>query len=52
MFFLFFLIIDFLIPVIIIQGFNPTAKLAIPTRISKIEAKAEIETQPVGAQNN
>ena len=37
----------FLIPAVITQSFNPTAALAIPTRIPTNEAKAEIETYPV-----
>ena len=37
-----------MIPAVITQIFNPTAKLAIPTRITKTnEANAEMETQPV-----
>ena len=44
-FWCFFLIIDlyFLIPAIITQFFNPIPELVIPTRLSKAEAKAEIE---------
>ena len=37
----------FLIPPVITLIFNPTAELAIPTRIVTTEAKAEIETHSV-----
>ena len=45
-FWCFSLIIDlcFLIPAIITQIFSPTAELVLPTRLSKAEAKVEIET--------
>ena len=45
----FFFITDLylLIPAVITQIFNPTAKLAIPTRIATNEANGEMETQPV-----
>ena len=45
----FFKIIDlyFLIPVIIIQIFNPIAELVVPIGIPTKEAKAEMETHPV-----
>ena len=49
MFFFFFLIIDlyFLIPVAIVQIFNPSAELVIPIGIPSKEAKSEIEIHPV-----
>ena len=45
----FFKIIDlyFLIPVIIIQIFNPIAELVVPIGIPTKEAKVEMETHPV-----
>ena len=45
----FFLIIDlcFLIPAVITEIFNPIAELVIPIRISTIEAKREMETNPL-----
>ena len=48
----FFLIIDLyiLIPVWMVQIFNPTAELVISKRMPTKEAKAEIETQPVKAE--
>ena len=47
--FFFFLIIHlyFLIPAVIAQIFNPIAELIIPIGMPVIEAKAEMETQPV-----
>ena len=36
-----------LIPAVITQTFNPTAELAIPTRIPNKETKTEMETHPV-----
>ena len=47
-----FLIIDlqYLIPEIGMQVFNPTAELALPIQISSKEAKAEIKTHPVTAE--
>ena len=47
--FLFFVFIDlnFLIPAIIAQSYNPTAELVMPTVISTKEAKAIVETNPV-----
>ena len=50
--FFFFLIIDlnFLIPAVIAQGFNPIAELVFPIGISSKEAKTEIETYPVTAE--
>ena len=49
MLFFFFLIIDlyFLIPVAIIQTFNPRAELLIPIGIPNKEAKSQIEIHPV-----
>ena len=54
MLFFFFLIISlyFLIPVVNIQIFNPTAELAIQIRIPTKETKAEIETHIVFPQCN
>ena len=48
-FFFLFLIIDlyFLIPAIITQIFHPIVKLAMPTGIPIIEAKEEMETDPL-----
>ena len=48
-FFFFFLIIGlyFLIPVAIVQIFNPIAELVIPRGIPSKEAKAEIKIHPV-----
>ena len=48
-FFFFFFIFDlnFLIPAVITQIFNPIVELAIPIRITTKEAKAEMETHPV-----
>ena len=44
-----FLIIDlnFFIPAVIAQIFNPTAELVIPLRILTNDAKVLIETHPV-----
>ena len=49
MFFSYFLNIDlyFLIPTIITQIFNPTAKLVIPKGMPTNEAKAETKIHPV-----
>ena len=44
---LFFFIIDFLIPAVITQIFNPTAELVIPVRIPTKEAKSEMEKHMV-----
>ena len=48
-FFFFFLIIalNFLIPVVIAQIFNPIAELIIPIGIPTKKAKGEMETHPV-----
>ena len=53
MFFFFFLIFDpyFLFTTVIIQMFNPTAELVIPTGIATNEVNAEVETQPVIVQS-
>ena len=49
---IFFLIIDLylLIPAVIAQIFNPTAKLTIPIGPPTNEANTEIETQPLTAE--
>ena len=49
MLFFCFLVIDlyFLIIVVIVQIFHPTAELAIPTGTTTNEVNAEIETQPL-----
>ena len=39
-----------LIPAVITQIFDPTAKLAIPTETQTNEANAEIETHPLTAE--
>ena len=51
-FFLFFLIIDLyiLVPTVIAQIFNPTAKMAMAKRIPTKEAKPEMETYLVTAK--
>ena len=51
-FFYFLLIIDlnFLIPAVIIQNFNPIVEPVIPTGISNKETKAEIEIHPATAE--
>ena len=48
-FFYFFLFINlnFLIPAVITQSFNPIAELVIPIEIPIEEAKAEMKTHPV-----
>ena len=48
--FAFFFFLYFLIPAIIVQIFNPIAKIIIPLAILTQEAKAEIETHPVTAE--
>ena len=47
MLFLFFIILDFLIPSVIAQIFNPIAELSIATGIQIKEAKTETKTPPV-----
>ena len=42
-FFFFFFTIDFLIPAVIAQIYNPIAELVIPTGITNKKAKSEIE---------
>ena len=51
-FFFFFLITDlnFSIPAVIPQIFNPTAELASPTRTETNEQNVEIETEPLTAK--
>ena len=51
-FFLFFLFIDlnFIIPAVVTQIFNPVAELVIPIGIPTKEAKAEMETHSVIAE--
>ena len=39
--------LQFLIPAVITQIFNPIAKLTIPIRIQTNQTKEETETQPV-----
>ena len=52
--FFFFLIIDldFLIPAVITQTFNPIAELVIPIEIPTKEAKAEMEMHPLAVEIN
>ena len=50
-FFFFFLIIDFLIPTVIVQIFNPITELVIFIGIPSKETKEETEIYPVTAEN-
>ena len=38
---------DFLFPAVIAQIFNPTVEVAMPTGISSVDGKAEMETHSV-----
>ena len=51
-FFFSYIDLDFLIPEVIPQIFNPTAELAMPIGMTINEVKAEIETQLLIAEIN